>query len=82
MKFGKGQFFKGLPEPGWMNILGIFVDNRGVNSGMSKLTEDNVLAIKESELKHKDLAKLYNVNQSQISRVKSGKRWGHLLCLR
>lgn len=43
-----------------------------------KLTDSDVLNIFQSKDKQSDLAKRYGVNQDQISRIKSGKRWAWL----
>jgi hypothetical protein len=61
-----------------IDVLGILVDNRGEKSGMVKLTKVDVLQIRESGLKCRELAVRYNVNPSHISRIKSSKRWGHI----
>lgn len=53
---------------------------RGETHGNSKLTQIDILQIKDSSLQQKELALIFNVNQSQISRIKSGKRWGGVLC--
>ncbi len=63
-------------------ILGIIVNTRGENSGSAKLTRVDVLWIRKSKLKYKELAKTYNVHPSQISRIRNNKRWGHLKCLK
>lgn len=46
----------------------------GFDNHSTKLSEDDVSEIKISNEKQPVLAKKYNVSQSQISRIKSGKR--------
>lgn len=45
----------------------------------SKLKENQVKEIQVSNLSITELAKLYNVNQSTISKIKKWKSWRHLL---
>lgn len=52
--------------------------NRGEQCGTSKLTEKQVLAIREDGRLQREIAEEYGVQQSVISRIKSGVRWGHL----
>ena len=44
----------------------------------AKLTEKQVLEIRESNLKQKDLAVFYKVNGSLISSIKTRKKWKHI----
>jgi hypothetical protein len=41
-----------------------------------KLTLDKVMAIRSDPRSHRLIAKDYNINQSDVSRIKSRKRWG------
>lgn len=54
----------------------------GIDNGMSKLSEEDVLKIKEiySNGKHtqKDIGEMYNVSQTAISDIINKKRWKHL----
>lgn len=54
----------------------------GEGQGSCKLTEVKVLSIKQmyraGGVSHKDLAGRFQVNQSTISRIITGKRWAHL----
>jgi hypothetical protein len=52
--------------------------NRGERCAAAKLTEAQVLAIRADTRKQKVIAAEYGVRDSAISRIKSGKRWGHL----
>lgn len=54
---------------------------RGGNHGMSKLGEKEVLEIVElldAGVFQRDIAEMYGVQQSQVSRIHLGLRWGHL----
>ena len=53
----------------------------GEKQGSSKLTEKKILEIKERLKKRErqvDIAMIYNVKQSNISKIKNNKRWNHL----
>lgn len=43
-----------------------------------KFTEDEVIYIRESPKKNKELAEEFDVNQSSISRIRSKENWGWL----
>lgn len=47
----------------------------GVNNYRSKLTEEDVLNIRNSNLKQKELQEIYNVAQGVISRIKLNKTY-------
>ena len=51
---------------------------RGEQSSVSKLTELQVNAIRQSNEKNIVLAQLYSVNRSTICRIKQNKLWNHL----
>jgi hypothetical protein len=53
--------------------------SRGSRRPSSKLTEDQIPEIKRlsSAMTQTEIAQKFGVNQSQISRVLSGKRWKH-----
>ena len=51
---------------------------RGEKNGCCKLTEDNVRAIFHTKGTHKQIAEEYGVHNSQVSRIRNGKRWRHL----
>ena len=53
-------------------------DNRGEKHHGAKLTEPEVLAIYRSSESRSVLAKKHGATQAQISRIKTGKRWGWL----
>ncbi len=52
---------------------------RGSSIGTTKLTENDVRDIRASDTNQYELARLYRVQQSQISRIKRRKRWTHLV---
>lgn len=53
-------------------------DSKGSKHGRSKLTEKEVLEIRSSDLTLKELGILYGVHLSQISYIKTRKRWKHI----
>lgn len=59
--------------------LGLF-DNRGCKNKMSKLNNNDVRFIKSNLDKYSnaELAKMFCVDQSVISRIKHGKSWRHI----
>lgn len=60
------------------NVLGHTPDNRGENSGNAKLKEIDILKIRRSNLKLKELARIFKVSQVQISKIKNNKAWKHI----
>jgi hypothetical protein len=50
----------------------------GSRHGQSKLTEHKVLAIRQDNRMHKDIANDYGVSRPCITNIKSGKTWGWL----
>ena len=52
--------------------------SKGGTHGLSKLTETQVKAILKDTRLYKDIAMGYNINQSQISRIKQRKTWKHV----
>lgn len=53
-------------------------DQRGGRNNMSKLTDADVVDIKNSTLTTKQLSDKYKVSKVQIWYIKSGKRWSHI----
>lgn len=51
---------------------------RGEKSGVSKLKEEDVKGIRESNLKSSKLEIMYGVSRSTISLIKSRKSWRHI----
>lgn len=52
--------------------------NRGEAQGSSKLTEDEVRAIRADGRVQTVIAKAYGVNQALVSLIKNRKRWAHI----
>lgn len=50
-------------------------DRRGGNSSSAKLTWDDVREIRASDLSRVELAKIYNVDPTNISMIVRGKTW-------
>jgi hypothetical protein len=51
---------------------------RGVENYMAKLTDAQVLAIREDGRSGRELGELYGVHQTTIASIKRGKIWAHL----
>lgn len=51
---------------------------RGERNGHAKFTEEQVKLIRVDQRSQVEIAREHNVNRSQISRIKAGKRWRHL----
>ena len=60
---------------------GLF-NNSGENNGSTKLTEKQVLEIRElhstKKYKQRELAKMFDVSRVQISNIVNNKRWKHI----
>jgi len=52
--------------------------NRGEQCAAAKLTEAQVLVIRADTRLQREIAAEYGVRENTISRIKSGKRWGHV----
>ena len=48
----------------------------GSANGASKLSEDQIAAIRCDTRPQREIASQYSVSQQQVSRIKSGKSWG------
>ena len=53
-------------------------DRRGVNNVLVKLTENQVIEIRASTKRQRELAVEYGVSLIQISRIRLRKRWIHI----
>lgn len=56
-------------------------NQKGINAPLAKLTDDNVLNIKEmlkSGIKQRIIAAKFNVNETTISNINVGKTWKHI----
>lgn len=52
--------------------------NRGERNGKTTLTEADVLAIREAPANLKPLMEKYGLTRHALSRIRAGKRWGHV----
>lgn len=52
--------------------------NQGMRHGMAKLSDQDVLQIRRSQLSQAILAAQFNVSQATISRVRARTHWRHL----
>lgn len=67
----------------WNDIKGIFYDGQnngssGQKNGRAKITENQVLEIRKSSLKQKELSKIYGIKQNTISLIKNRHLWAHI----
>lgn len=61
-----------------VNILVTGDSFQGVKNGNSKLSVEDILAIRGSVLRNVDLSKIYNVSASHIHSIKIRKLWKHI----
>lgn len=52
--------------------------NWGIKSGSAKLTEEEVMEIRNSKMPSRKIAKMYGVNKSAILNIRSRKTWKYL----
>lgn len=52
----------------------------GIQCGSSKLTEEEVIAIRGDTRTHREIARAFGVTQPQITKIKLKRQWRHL-CL-
>ncbi len=52
--------------------------SRGAGTGVSKLTQEQVVAIKADARLQKEIALSYGISQSAVSEIKLGKTWKHV----
>ena len=52
----------------------------GEHNGRSKITKADAMEIKYGHqgMKQKDIAEIYGIHKSQVSRIRLGKLWGHI----
>lgn len=53
-------------------------DFKGARNSNARFTEDDILAIRASELNASTVAKQYSTSAKNIRRIRSGARWSHL----
>ena len=61
-----------------MKVKGRAKPVRGEDKKNAKLTESQVLEIRNSTIAQRQLAKIYGVSPCQISKIRTGKEWKHL----
>jgi hypothetical protein len=54
------------------------IDRSGVKNSHAKLSESQVIEIRNSQLSYSELATQYNVNRPCIYKIKKGITWSHL----
>ena len=57
---------------------GLQISLKGSKHGRSKLTDQQVLEIRSSNLTQKELGKIYGVAHQQISKIKRRETWTHI----
>jgi hypothetical protein len=57
---------------------GLKISCKGTNHGSCKLTDQQVLEIRSSNLKGVELARIYGVSGTQISYIKRRMNWNHI----
>ena len=57
---------------------GLLKSHKGTQHGKSKLTEQQVLDIRQSNIKRKELSKIYGISESQIGFIKRRINWNHI----
>lgn len=67
----------------WNDFEGVFYDGKnngsaGQKNGRAKITDAQVLAIRKSDLKQKEISKKYGISQSLVSSIKNFQLWTHL----
>ena len=67
----------------WNNFEGVFYDGQnsgsaGQKNGRAKITESQVLEIRNSKSKQTKIAEKYGIKQNTVSLIKSFKLWSHI----
>lgn len=71
----------GTPQDNIKDMLERKRQPKGEGKTQSKLTEAQVLEIKQSNLPNIELARLYNVSDGLICMIRKGQRWSHIKSL-
>lgn len=50
----------------------------GIHTGMAKLNPEKVLAIRAETCSNREIAELYGIDNSVVSRIRSRKAWAHV----
>ena len=67
----------------WNNFEGVFYDGQnsgsaGQKNGRAKITESQVLEIRNSKSKQTKIAEKYGIKQNTVSLIKSFQLWSHI----
>ncbi|WP_254454508.1 helix-turn-helix domain-containing protein [Flavobacterium sp. M31R6] len=67
----------------WNDFEGVFYDGKnggsiGSKNGRAKITEAQVLDIRSSDLKQREISEKYGISQSAVSSIKNFQLWTHL----
>ena len=67
----------------WNDFEGVFYDGEnngsaGQKNGRAKITETQVLEIRKSDLKQREISEKYGIKQSTVSLIKNFHLWTHL----
>lgn len=64
----------------WRHIEGRLAkrDITGERNSQAKLSAQKVREIRDSNLKHQQIADAYGISRTLVSMIKSGKRWNHI----
>lgn len=54
------------------------IENKGIKNPQSKLTDEQVLEIRNSPLRVKELAEIYGLKHQAISKIRLRQRWTHI----
>lgn len=54
------------------------VGPRGEQSGMAKLTTEQVMDIRLGKKSRRELATEYGISERTVSQIRAGRRWAHL----
>ena len=68
----------GTPAENSADMVGHNTQVKGETSHLSKLTEQDVIAIRKSSLTQSELAEHYGVSQGNISQILSRTTWKHI----
>ena len=67
----------------WNDFEGVFYDGQnsgsaGQKNGRAKITESQVLEIRKSGLKQREISEIYGISQSTVSSIRNFHLWTHL----
>jgi hypothetical protein len=54
------------------------MSHKGVKNANAKLTEQDVIKIRELNLPHKQIASMFKIDRKYVSKVKNKKKWSHI----